>query len=153
MPTSVTIVGSAVFLLGLPSALYMPFLKNQDWVWGVALMMAGLFFAIAVIVYGVRRFREEQLNHEDSDIRIGRWWDLVIGVIVPVQAIALMVWWLKWAADQDPEGWLSPIAEGNVGTVIFQWAVALVALILLNRWIVRHMAEKSGEVSEPDQRG
>ena len=44
-------------------------------------ILCGLFFAVAIIRYGVRKFREEQLNHPDSDIRIGRWWDVVIGVL------------------------------------------------------------------------
>jgi SNF family Na+-dependent transporter len=61
------------FLLGIPSAVSMAFFDNQDWVWGVGLMLSGLFFAFAVIRFGVRRFREMFINTADSDIRIGRW--------------------------------------------------------------------------------
>ena len=138
---AISIVGSGIFLLGLPSVFSMSFLQNQDWVWGVALMLSGLFFAISVIANGVRRFREEQLNHEDSDIRIGRWWDLVIGVLVPIQAVALLVWVLLEARNTDPENWLEPFAEYNVGTVLCQFALVLSVLILLNKWIVRKMGD------------
>ena len=46
--------------------------------------------------------REQQLNHEDSNIRVGRWWDLVIGVLVPIQALVLGVLILlnRWIVRQ-----------------------------------------------------
>jgi NSS family neurotransmitter:Na+ symporter len=100
-------------------------------------MLSGLFFAIAILRYGVRRFREEQLNHADSDIRIGRWWDVVIGVIVPIEALFLLVWWLFQAWTWDPEGWLTPFAQENVGTVLFQFAVVFAVLLAANGWIAR----------------
>jgi NSS family neurotransmitter:Na+ symporter len=103
----------------------------------VGLLVSGLFFSLAIIRYGVRRFREEQLNHADSDIRIGRWWDVAIGLLVPVQAVILLVWWLVQAWSWDPEGWLTPFAAENVGTVLFQFAVVLAVLIAANRWAVR----------------
>ncbi|HXF96248.1 MAG TPA: sodium-dependent transporter [Gemmatimonadales bacterium] len=134
---AVRLVGIAGFLLGLPSAVSLQVLHNQDWVWGVALMVSGLFFALAVIVSGVRRFRQEQLNHEHSDVRVGRWWDFVIGVVVPLEALALLVWWLYQARGWDPSGWLDPFRVENVGTILFQWGVVLLALLLANRWIAR----------------
>ena len=136
-PKAVRYVGIIAFLLGIPSALSLQVLKNQDWVWGVSLMLSGLFFAIAILRYGVRRFREEQLNHADSDIRIGRWWDVVIGVIVPIEALVLLVWWLFQAWTWDPEGWLTPFAQENVGTVLFQFAVVFAVLLAANGWIAR----------------
>jgi NSS family neurotransmitter:Na+ symporter len=127
-------VGVIGFLLGLPSALSLGALHNQDWVWGVGLMVSGLFFAIAVIASGVRRFRQEQLNHADSDVHVGAWWDVLIAAVVPLEAIVLLVWWLAQAAG--PEGWLNPFGVDNVGTIVLQWGLVLVLLLLLNRWIV-----------------
>jgi NSS family neurotransmitter:Na+ symporter len=132
---AVRTVGVVGFVLGLPSALSLQVLHNQDWVWGVALMVSGLFFAIAVITTGVRRFREQQLNHADSDIRIGRWWDIVVGVVVPLEALVLLGWWLYQARGWDPAGWLDPLRVESVGTILLQWGVVLAALILANRWL------------------
>lgn len=132
---SVWIVSVAGFLLGMPSAVSLQVLHNQDWVWGVALMVAGLFFAIGVIISGVRRFREEQLNHPGSDFRVGRWWEIMIGVIVPLEAFTLLFWWLWQARGWDPEGWLDPFGVENVGTILLQWGVVLVLLLLGNRWL------------------
>ena len=124
----------------------MNILNNQDWVWGVALMLAGLFFTLSVIPYGVKKFREEQLNHADSNIRIGRWWDVVIGVLVPLQAVVLLVWLLV-QASHSKEGWLDPFGKTNVGTVLFQFAVVLGLLLLLNRFIAR----RNSAVDSPNE--
>ena len=137
-------VGVAGFLLGLPSALSLSVLHNQDWVWGVALMVSGLFFAIAVITHGVRRFREEQLNHAGSDVLIGRWWDVVIRVLVPLQAVILLVWWLYQARGWNPD-WLDPFGEDNVGTVLVQFAAVLIVLLLANRWIASRTRSDGNE--------
>ena len=132
-PRAVMLVGAAGFLFGLPSALWMPVFKNQDWVWSIALMLAGMFFAIAVLVNGVRKFREEHLNHEDSNLRVGPWWDIVIGVLVPLQAIALLAWWLWQARGWDPNNWLNPLQPETVGTVLLQFASVLLVVIYLNK--------------------
>ena len=128
-------IAVAAFLIGLPSALHMSVLNNQDWVWGVALILSGLFFALAVGRYGVRKFREETLNQEHSDIRIGRWWDFVIRAVVPFEAAVLTGWLLFQAWSDDPEGWLLPVDPGNVfnvGTVLFQVGVVAVVLLACN---------------------
>ena len=36
-----TLVGAAGLLFGIPSALNIEFFRNQDWVWGVGLMLSG----------------------------------------------------------------------------------------------------------------
>jgi NSS family neurotransmitter:Na+ symporter len=151
---AVRIVGVGGFLLGLPSALSLRFLHNQDWVWGVALMLSGLFFALAVVTHGIRRFRAEQLNHEHSDIHVGRWWEIVIGVLVPLQALALLVWWIYQSRGWDPQGWLDPIGESNAGTILLQWGVVLLALVVANRWLVPNRGDLptvSGQPSALDE--
>ena len=132
-------VVAVTFLLGLPSALSMAVLDNQDWVWGVALILSGLFFALAIGRYGVRKFREETLNHEHSNIRIGRWWDIVIRAVVPFEAVVLTVWLLYQAWRDDPVGWLRPFDPdhvANVGTVLFQVGIVAIVLLLCNKRLV-----------------
>ena len=112
-------------------------------------MLSGLFFAIAVIGSGVRKFREEQLNHPDSDLRLGRWWEFLIAVIVPLEAIVLLVWWLVQGAG--PAGWLNPFGVDNAGTILLQWGLVLVVLLALNRWLVARIrrSKASAELPRP----
>ena len=59
-----------------------------------------------------------------------------------------MVWWLWEARGWDPETWLDPLQPFSVGTVLAQWTVAIVALLLLNRWLVRHSGTADGSTEE-----
>ena len=137
---AITLVGAAGFLFGVPSALSLPFFQNQDWVWGVGLMVSGFFFAFAVMKYGVDRFRLTLINQAGSDITIGRWWNWAMRLVM-VEAVVLTVWWL-WQAVQggDLMATLTPFSSFNVGTVLIQWAVVLVALLLLNRFLADKMS-------------
>jgi NSS family neurotransmitter:Na+ symporter len=131
---------------GAPSALSLGFLHNQDWVWGVGLMLSGLFFAIAARRFGVERLRREVVNGDGSDLQVGRWWSFLVGVVVPVEAVILMVWWLWEARSWDPEGWLHPFRAETVGTVLLQWVIALTLLFFLNRWIGRMQSAEETEM-------
>jgi NSS family neurotransmitter:Na+ symporter len=123
----VAVVG---FAAGVPSALDRDIFNNQDFVWGVGLMVSGLFFAITVLRYGVTRFRETHINTPDSDIRIGAWWDWVIRLVV-VEALVLVAWWF-WNVRTEPL-W----GAFGVGSMLVQFAVAAGVLYALNGWLVR----------------
>ncbi len=114
---------------------------NQDWVWGVGLMLSGFFFALAALRFGVDRLRREVVNGPGCDLPVGRWWTLFVAVLIPVEAVTLMVWWLWQARSWDPEGWLDPFEPTGAGTVILQWTIALVTLAVANRWLARRRRE------------
>lgn len=136
-------VGVAGFLLGLPSALSVEFLRNQDWVWGVGLILSGLFFALGVIRYGVDRFRRTLVNREGCDIVVGRWWNWAIR-LVAVEAVVLMGWWLWQAFDpEDLAKTLTPLSSFNVGTVLVQWSLAAGVFLALNRRLGRRFAAEA----------
>ncbi len=139
---SVSCVAIGAFLIGMPSALYMPFLENQDFVWAVALMPTGLFLAVGVWRYGLRRFREEQLNHANSKMHIGRWWDVTIGFLVPLQALVLFGWWLYQSWGYDQESPFDPFRRYSIGTVVLQISVACGLLLGANRWLARRSQER-----------
>ncbi len=137
---AILLVAGAGLLFGLPSARSLGFLHNQDWVWGVGLMLSGLFFALGARRFGLEKLRREVVNAEGCDLPVGRWWTFLVSVVVPVEALALLVWWLWQARGWDPEGWLDPFRPETVGTVLLQFGVALTALILANRWLARRAA-------------
>ena len=135
---AIALVGVAGIGFGIPSALKLGFFQNQDWVWGVGLMLSGFFFAFAVLRYGVTKWRETFINTPDSDLRIGPWWDWAIR-LVAVQALVLVIWWL-WQARLDTfaETW-TLFSSFNAGTVVIQFVIVLGVLILANRWIVSRL--------------
>jgi neurotransmitter:Na+ symporter, NSS family len=128
--SAIIFVGILGFLLGVPSALSQDIFLNQDFVWGVGLMLSGLFFASAVLRYGVRRFRNTLVNTEFADIRIGVWWDWAIRFVV-VQAVVLIAWWFYQVREEPLMGVF------GIGNTLAQWAVALALFAALNGWMVR----------------
>ena len=129
---AIMLVGAAGLVFGVPSALRLGFFQNQDWVWGVGLMLSGFFFAFAVLRYGVTKWRETFINHKDSDIHIGAWWDWAIR-FVAVQALVLFGWFLWSARGQDFTTTWTLFSSYNVGSVLIQFAVVAAILIALNR--------------------
>jgi NSS family neurotransmitter:Na+ symporter len=126
------------FVLGVPSALNLTVLANQDFVWGIGLLLSGAFVAFAVIRYGVRRFRADAIAGAPGDLDPGRGWDGLVGVVVPIQAVVLLGWWLyRSATTYAPETWFNPLEPYSIMTCLVQWGLVLVVLIALNRWMSR----------------
>ena len=131
-------VGSVGFLLGIPSAVNLNVFANQDFVWGVGLMISGAMVAFAVVRYGVTQFRKEVVEISSLDWKVGRGWDVLISAAVPLQAVILLGWWLyQSAAIYAPDTWYNPLEPFSVMTVILQWAIVLVVFVALNRWLVQ----------------
>lgn len=124
-------------LLGVPSALYFKVFKNQDWVWGLGLIVSGLFFAILVINFGVTKFRKKLINLKDNDFNIGPWFDYVVKFLIPVEAFILLFWWLYQSIGWNPKGWYNPFNAESMGTCLFQWLGVIFLLILFNSFISR----------------
>ncbi|HSR51093.1 MAG TPA: sodium-dependent transporter [Acidobacteriota bacterium] len=132
---ALALVYGGILLAGLPSALSVSFFLNQDWVWGMALMVSGLFIALAVITQGADRFRRQDINSEGSDLRVGRWYNFVIQFLIPAQVVILVAWWFWQVIQADPGGWWNPWAAESVGTCLLQWAVVLTVFISANRFL------------------
>lgn len=133
---AILLVGVVGFAFGIPSAIDLNILGNQDFVWGVALIISGAFIALAIIRSGATRFREEVIDNSPHDWRAGRTWQVLITVIVPVQAVSLLGWWLyQSAAVYAPTTWYNPFEPFSVMTCLVQWGIALLVLRLLNNWL------------------
>ena len=120
------IVCAAGFAFGLPSAMNINFFANQDFVWGLGLMVSGALISYAVIRYGVGKFREDLVNTKESKTKLGPWWEIIIKYVVPVEVITLLGWWMYLsAAEYAPDTWYNPLSPFSVATVVLQFAVAL----------------------------
>jgi NSS family neurotransmitter:Na+ symporter len=129
------------FILGVPSAYSLDFLNNQDWVLGVALLVSGLFVAIAMIKYGLEKARKEDINTPWADIKVNKWWTYSIASI-PVLFVILTGWWLMQAKSWNPDSWLDPFGVSSVGTVLFQFAIILVLSLATNNYFAKKISKK-----------
>jgi len=131
------LVGVFAFLFGIPSALSITFLDNQDWVWGVGLLISGLLTALAITKYGVEKARAE--INETSDIRIGAWWSVFIRLI-PLVFVVIFGWWVYQSIVWHPEDWWNPFETFSTGTMVVQWLILFVLVYALNDFFTRRVA-------------
>ncbi len=135
------------FLMGIPSAVNIDFFGNQDFVWGIALMISGALVAFAAIKYGLGYLRREEVNATPGDWGVSKRWDFTLRYLIPLQAIVLLFWWLYQSATvYAPDTWYDPFDNYSVMTCVAQWGLVMLILILANHWMVKRL--KSGALKE-----
>lgn len=136
---AIIIVWVMGFVLGIPSAISLVFFGNQDWAWGIGLMVSGFFFALAIIIYGVNNFREQLINQLGNDVNIGKWYEYIIKYIIPLEFLVLIIWWfwqsIGWSKESALLPWWHPLGTYSLGTCIFQWAIVIFLFLILNKKI------------------
>jgi NSS family neurotransmitter:Na+ symporter len=137
------------FLFGLPSAMNLNFFANQDFVWGVGLMVSGAFISFAVIKFGAHKFREECVNLDKDDVQLGKWWEIIIRYVVPVEVITLLGWWIYLSATEyAPDTWYNPLSLYSVATIALQWGIAMTLLYIFNKKLF-NPPEENSQSAEP----
>jgi neurotransmitter:Na+ symporter, NSS family len=158
------------FVLGLPSAVDLAFIPghegltvfgNQDWVWGVGLMVSGALTGWSVLSYGTKRFYDELIAApEGGSAGKGLLFRFAITVLVPLQALGLLGWWFynsfTWVSNVDAEGvarpladrvmeWLDPTTVFGLGTCLLQWGVVIAVLLFFNRRLAHVATAADGD--------
>ncbi len=130
---AVAITGLVGFALGIPSAINLDVLGNQDFVWGVALMISGLFVAMLARDAGLAKMREA-MQAQDAEWDPGPLWVALLRFVVPSLAVLLLLWWLYLSATAyAPDTWWNPADTYSVATCVLQWSVAIIILVVLGR--------------------
>ncbi|MFC2075834.1 sodium-dependent transporter [candidate division KSB1 bacterium] len=131
---ALVIVVAAGFGLGIPSSLSLGFFANQDWVWGLGLIVSGFFMAVAVNFFGVRKFRNEIINVPDRELTLGRWFDILVRWIIPIEFIGLLGWWFYQSITvYQPGDWWNPLRSYSLGSTVIQWGAVIILGLLLSR--------------------
>jgi NSS family neurotransmitter:Na+ symporter len=130
---AVWIVVAVVYVLGIPSAMNLNFLSNQDFVWGIGLMISGAFIAVNIARYGAVKLRTE-MEKARIDWEVGRWWDQVIIWFVPVGTVVLLAWWLTLSVTQlAPGSWYNPFSPFSIMSCLVQWLIVTLFFVIINR--------------------
>lgn len=143
--TLIVVVGG--FLLGIPSAYSLQFLDNQDWVWGVGLLVSGLFVAIALIKYGLEGIRTKEINIPTADFKVGKWWNRCIKLF-PVLFVIITGWWVKQAISWYPDNWWNPLETFSVGTIALQWILLIIFAFITQNYLREKIVEGPMTYSE-----
>lgn len=142
-PTLIIVIVCFI-VIGFPSAWSLDFFSNQDWVWGVGLILSGLFILIAVAINGPDKFKEENIDL-GSDMRVSSTYFKVaifgnIGV-----ALFLIYWWMSQDFSStwfNEEGNWDVFGTYSNASTVTQWALLIIVGIVLNKFLYRKFVNK-----------
>ncbi len=122
-------------IIGAPSALSMNFFNNQDWVWGLGLILSGLFFTILVLKVGITNFVDQWYQPQKYVGFTHIIFKILFYFLLPLEFVAMLGWWFYQSLTWLPDSSWSILESFSLGTTLFQWTIILLAGILLNKKI------------------
>ena len=131
-----------VLVVGTPSALNLRFFNNQDWVWGVALLLSTMFLGFAMNKYGLEKVRTTFLCQPENEWKQGKLWNICAGWIAPIMTAIMIIWWMAQSMAWFPEDWWDPRNLDGLGTVLLQTTLLLIILVATNKKVARSIKHK-----------
>lgn len=130
-------------IFGFPSAYSLDFFSNQDWVWGIGLVLSGLFILFAVVKYGVKKFKLEFID-ADSDFKVPTFYFATFVVFNIGLGVLLIYWWMSQGYSTYP--WFDANGNWNFfdvysnASIITQWAAVLLIGFAINRFLYKQFS-------------
>ena len=144
---SVIYICVAGFLVGCFSAWSLNNIDNQDWVWGLGLLISGALIAIVTIKHGVEKMRTEEVNADGAEIKLPKAYFNTCIYAAPIIVLVMVVYWFIQTKSWFPDTWMNPfIIQDNTGTCILQFGVVIIVGLLLTNFFVNKTAK--GPMSE-----
>ena len=138
---SSVIMGVLTIGLGIASAWSMNVFNNQDFVVGQAMVIAATFSSIALIKFGLEKTRTTFLNHPNTGLKMGKWWNIGAGYIFLAVAVIVFVWWCILYIGWEPDWW-KPFAVYSLGSMIWELGIVAILLAVFNNKIAKAMGKK-----------
>jgi len=139
------IAGAACFVIGFPSAWFLSVFENQDWVWGVGLLVSGIFISFLIIRYGPAKFKKDFID-QNSDFKVSPIYFSGMIYFNFVAGLFLVYWWMSQGYSEYP--WFDANGNWNVmdvysnATIVTQWGIALLIAIVFNGWFYKKFVKK-----------
>ncbi|ANQ47645.1 sodium-dependent transporter [Flammeovirga sp. MY04] len=131
-------------IFGFPSAYSLDFFSNQDWVWGLGLLISGIFIVFAVHKNGISSFKKNFID-KDSSVILPNWmYKTAMIVNIPI-GLFLIWWWMSQGYSNNPwfteEGQWNMIDVYSNATIVTQWSIVLLLGVLFNKWLYKKFVE------------
>lgn len=126
-------------VIGFPSAWSLDFFSNQDWVWGVGLIVTGLFILIGVAMNDPIKFKSENIDSGSDMILSSGFFKWAIYLNIAI-AFFLIYWWLSQdysATWFNEDGNWDLFGVYSNASTITQWTIVIVVGILLNKYLYK----------------
>lgn len=136
------------YVVGIFSCLNINFLMNQDWVWGLALLITGLMYGYVMLKNGTEKIRVNYINADGCDFKIPKWYYNFSMKLVPIFVIIMVAWWCIQSVGWYPDSWWKITEIENLGTVVFQFGLVAIIGLCLQNWFNRKVA--AGPITKQD---
>lgn len=139
------VAGACCFIIGFPSAYSLDVFKNQDWVWGLGLLVSGIFLAFLIIRYGPTKYKKDFID-ESSDFTVANWYFKIMIYAIFLFGLFLVYWWMSQGYSEYP--WFDAEGNWNVmdvysnASIVTQWGIALVIAVVFNGWFYKKFVRK-----------
>ncbi|MCB0282825.1 MAG: sodium-dependent transporter [Calditrichae bacterium] len=140
---AILLIAGITAFAGLPSAMSMKFFNNQDWVWGLGLMVSGALFAVLVIKIGVQKFVDEWLQPQKNKKAYSLIFKVLFYLIIPVEFLAMLGWWLYQSVSWLPDSSWDIFESYSIATTFLQWGIIIAIGLLLNNIFNNWMMSKN----------
>ncbi|MDH5397880.1 MAG: sodium-dependent transporter [Cyclobacteriaceae bacterium] len=127
-------------VFGFPSAWSLDFFNNQDWVWGLGLIISGWLIMMAVVKHGPVTFKREFID-KDSDFKVSNLYFSVFMYLNMFVGIFLIYWWMSQGYSEYP--WFDENGIWNIidvysnASVISQWGIVILGGMLINGFLYK----------------
>ncbi len=125
---------------GLPSALNINFMQNQDFVSGVFLVIGIMFTCFAINKNGVEKMRRNFINIPENDIYVGKWWNHLLKYIIPAICVIMLAWNVMGLMAGDNV--MNIFAVESLGTLLLQLAIYAAVAIALTSTVNKRTVNK-----------
>ncbi|XP_066269611.1 uncharacterized sodium-dependent transporter YocR-like [Branchiostoma lanceolatum] len=134
---AVAVIATLTFLLGIPSAVNIHVLVNQDFVWSAGLIFSGLSMVFLLWRYGAKNYRLNMLNEagDGSDWKLPKAFDYLTKYVLLLNGLVLLVWWVIQTIQSADIPWYQ-LGEQSLMTAILEWTVLVIILVGLNALFV-----------------
>ncbi len=141
---TLVIVISCFMIFGFPSAWSLDYFSNQDWVWGVGLILTGLFILIAVAMNNPLKFKESLIDMESGMKISSKFFTFAIFANIAI-GFFLIYWWLsqdyssKWFNE---DGQWDVFGVYSNASTITQWGIAISVGLIFNGFLYKKFVKK-----------
>lgn len=136
--TNLVIIFIVFVIFGFPSAYSLDWFSNQDWVWGLGLIVSGIFIAFGTAKYGALNFKRAFIDR-DSDIHIPDFFFKYTILVNIGVGLFIIYWWMSQGYSEYP--WLDAVGNWNWfdiysnATILTQWGTVIVLGLILNKYL------------------